>query len=246
MTLRSSVVAIAAAFCLAGAGPAAQQSSSSQSVDDIVAKNIEAKGGLAKMKSVLTLKQTSQMTVQGMEGSLTVYNKRPNMVRQEMTLAGRVITNGFDGQVAWIINPMAGSSRPVVLAGPQLEQIREQSGFDGPLVDYRGQGSAATLEGTETLGDRKVLHLRLTSLAGQVTHFYLDAATYLDVKQTNESEQMKLEQEFGDFRDVDGIKAPFLIRQIINGVVQSEIKVQKIELNLPLDDALFRLPKGSE
>ena len=47
--------------------------------------------------------------------------------------------------------------------------------FDGPLVDYKGQGYTIDLVGRETLGERKVHHLRMTSPSRQVGHLYLDA-----------------------------------------------------------------------
>jgi hypothetical protein len=111
-------------------------------------------------------------------------------------------------------------------------------------VDYQGQGYTIAADGLETMGDRALIHLRLTSRTKQVSNLYLDAITFLEAKLMNETDRMKLEQEFSDYRDVDGIKVPFLIRTLTNGVVQSEIKVQKVEFNKPMDDALFSPPKG--
>jgi hypothetical protein len=54
-----------------------------------------------------------------------------------------------------------------------------------------------------------------------------------------------VDQEFSDYRDVDGIQVPFMIRTSTNGVLQSEVRVQTVEFNVAMDDALFRMPKGS-
>ncbi len=241
MIRRSGAFALAAVCGFAVAVRSAPQAT----VDELIAKNLAAKGGLERLKAVNTIKQTSVVTLQGVDTPMTVYSKRPNLLRQEVKVGGQTVINAFDGVTPWIINPLVGPPIPIVVTGPQADMIREQSSFDGPLVDYQGQGYTIAAEGLETTGDRVLIHLRLTSRTKQVSHLYLDAITFLEAKLTNEMDKMKLEQEFSDYRDVDGIKVPFLIRTLTNGVVQSEIKVQKVEFNTKMDNTLFSLPKGS-
>jgi outer membrane lipoprotein-sorting protein len=232
-----------AVVCLAGA---AQSASQQQAIDDLVLKNLDAKGGLEKLKAVTTIKQIGSLSMQGQEAGLTIYSKRPNMQRQEISVAGKQIINGFDGTTAWIINPLVGATRPIQVTGPQADSIREQSAFDGPLVDYKNQGVSIELVlGTEMMGDQRLIHLKLTSRTQQVSHLYLDAVTFLDAKLTIDTPQMKLEQQFWDYREQDGIKVPFLVRTIANGVLQSEMKLQSVEFNATIDEAVFKMPKGS-
>src|SRR5262245_32073768 len=185
MTRKLLAVGIAGFVALAAARLAAQQAApqtAQASVDDIVARNIAAKGGLAKMKSILTLKQTSHMSMQGMEATLTILAKRPNLIRQEIQLRGQTVVMAFDGAAAWTLNPFNGSSGAVMLTGPQADMVKDQSSFDGPLSDYKEKGSKLELVGPETVGTTKMLHLKLTAKTGAVQHVYLDAATYLEAK----------------------------------------------------------------
>lgn len=240
MVRRMMTLAFVAAFGVAVSGTAA-----TQSADDLVAKNLEAKGGLARLKAVQSVKQTARFTMQGMDGTMTVYLKRPNKVRQEVTVGGRTVINAFDGVTPWIVNPLvAGSTRPMVVTGPQADMLREQGDFDGPLVDYKTKGYSLELAGMESAGDRKVHHLRLVAASGQTVHLYLDAATNLEVRRVTDVDQLKLEQEFSGFKAVEGVTLPFVIRLLANGIPQSEMQVQSVELNAPIDDAIFRLPKG--
>ncbi len=133
----------------------------------------------------------------------------------------------------------------MLVSGPQAAMIKEQSSFDGPLVDFRDRGITVSVEGLELANDRVLIHLLVTSKTKQVRHLYLDSTTFLDVKMMTEQDRFKLEQEFDDYRDVDGIQWPFRTRTSANGVLQSEIKVEKVEFNVKMDDALFRVPKGS-
>ena len=83
-----------------------------------------------------------------------------------------------------------------------------------------------------------------SSLPAARLHLYLDAATGLEARRSTEVESLKLEQELSDYRPVNGVTIPFHIRLLVNGVPQSEMKVQSVEFNVAMDDAIFRMPKG--
>lgn len=239
MKSRVCVVSVVALLCAAVGRPAA-----AQTADELIAKNLQAKGGLEKIRAVQTIKQTSRMNIQGMEGRVTIYTKRPNMTRQEMNVGGQMIVNAYDGVTAWTINPNVGVTSPMVLGGPQADAIREQSSFDGPLVDYKKKGYTIELVGLETLNNRKVHHLKVTDKNRQVQHYYLDATTGLETKVSFQTDMGgTFEQELSDFRDIEGIKIPFSIRTLANGVLQGQITVEKVEFNVKIDDAIFRMPK---
>lgn len=232
-----------------GMAVAVRAAAPQETIDDIVRKNLEARGGLARLRQITSIKQTGTMTMMGMPASrpvlMTIYSKRPNLVRQEMTVNGQLVVNGFDGATPWLINPFMGSTEPVIVSGPQADMIREQSAFDGPLADYRARGLTVAVEGLEASGDRTLVHLSLTSAAMPVRHLYLDATTYLDVRMTTEQDRVTLEQQFDDYRDVQGVKWPFRLRMLTNGLVQSETTLTQVEFNVKMDDAMFRVPKGS-
>jgi len=233
-----------AILALAAAGALAVSVAAQQSVDDLIAKNLEAKGGAAKLGAVQSIKQVSQFTMSGMAATMTVYSKRPNRVRQEVKVGGQTVISAFDGVTTWIVNPMVGSDKPIAVTGPQADMLREQGDFDGPLVDYKAKGYTVELVGAEAFGERKVNHLKLVTPSKQTVHLYLDATTNLEVKRLTEVESLKLEQELGDYRPVEGVMIPFYIRLLVNGVQQSEMKVQSVQLNVTMDDAIFRMPKG--
>jgi outer membrane lipoprotein-sorting protein len=239
MNRRSVVVLVLAVVALAGARTGAQQS-----VDDIIAKNLQAKGGLEKMRAVQTIKQTSHVTIAGLgEATITTYGKRPNMTRQEMVVGTRTAIGAFDGQVAWMVDPFRGIMTPTSLSGPQADAIKEQSDFDGPLVDYKAKGYTIELVGTEGTGDRKTYHLKLTGKDLRVQHCYVDVATSLETRTVAETPMGPLETELSDYRDVDGLKFAFTVRSSMAGTEQGTQRVDRVELNIRLDDAMFRIPK---
>jgi hypothetical protein len=101
------------------------------------------------------------------------------------------------------------------------------------------------VEGFEVMGATRVMHLRLTTAAGKRSDLYLDAETWLDARLSMQNDQLRVDQEMSDYRDVDGIKTPFLVRTLTNGVLQSELKVQSVDFHATIADSLFKVPKGS-
>jgi outer membrane lipoprotein-sorting protein len=238
MTRRVVTIVFALALC-----PVA--SALAQTADELVAKNVQAKGGMEKLRSVQTVKQTGRISIQGMEAKQTIYAKRPNLLRQELNMNGQLVVMAFDGLTPWMINPMLGASAPIAMSGPPAAMIREQSSFDGPLIDYKTKGYTLEVAGVETVGGRKAHHLRLIDKNKQVQHVYLDAETGLEAKLVSQNEiGQTFEQEMSDYRDIEGIKIPFSIRTSANGVQQGQILVDKVEFNVKIDDAIFRIPKG--
>ncbi|MGH9314952.1 MAG: hypothetical protein ACRD09_07540 [Vicinamibacterales bacterium] len=243
-----------AALCAALSAPAvsaqpaaAAPSAAAPSIDAIVAKNLQAKGGEAKLKAVQSMRMSGRVTIQGMDLNMSIMTKRPNMMRQEMQFQDKKVVMGFDGTTVWTINPLMGSEAPQEMTGPQADMTKEQAEFDGPLVDWKAKGHSVEFVGTEEVGGAKAHKLKLTKKSGQVQHLYLDADSGIELKTTVQMPQgattMTVETEMSDYRSVDGIMMPHALKTSINGMPTGSIIVEKIELNAPVDDAQFKMPK---
>jgi outer membrane lipoprotein-sorting protein len=217
------------------------------SLDSIVAKNIQAKGGETKLKAVQSMRMNGRVTIQGMDMNMSIMTKRPNMMRHEMVFQDKKIVQAFDGTTAWSINPLTGSEAPQELTGPQADITKDQADFDGPLMDWKAKGHTLEFVGTEEVGGAKAHKLRLTRKSGQVQYMYLDAESGIDLKTTVQVPQgattMTVETEMADYRPVDGIMMPHALKTSINGTPTGSIVVEKIELNVPVEEALFKMPK---
>lgn len=235
---------VVAAFCaLAGSGVSARQS-----VDDLIAKNLEAKGGLEKLKAIQSIKQVNTFNMQGMEGSMTVFTKRPNRLRQEMKLGGQTVINGFDGVTPWTINPLVGFTRAVAVTGPQADMVREQGDFDGPLVDYKAKGHTVELLGKEPVEGSDAYKLKVTLKNGSVRTIWIDAEANLEIKgegkRTIRGSEVESETALGDYKEVGGVMYPHSVEGGPKGVPQRQkIVIDKIEVNPTLDDSRFKMPE---
>jgi hypothetical protein len=230
-----------ALFALALAAPAAQ----AQTVDEIVGKNIQAKGGAALLKSTQSVRTVGKGTVQGAEVSIVSSTKRPYFFRNEMELAGQKLVQGFDGQTLWM---SMGSLPPQALPpGPQTDALKSASQIDSPLLDYKEKGSTIALGDSLTEEGRTLHHLIVTPKTGPKLHYYIDANTGLESKMVidieDSSQKMTMEMRFSDFKTIEGRTMPFTITQYMNGNPVGEVKYEKVEFNVPLDETLFRMPK---
>lgn len=226
--------------------PAPAPAGAAPSLDAIVAKNIQAKGGEAKLKAIQSMRMAGKVTIQGMDLNMLITTKRPNMMRQEMQFQDKKIVQGFDGTTAWMINPLMGSESPQEMTGPQAELAKDQADFDGPLLDWKGKGHTLEYAGTEEVGGAKAHKLKLTKKNGQTQYLFLDADSGIDLKTTVQVPQgaqtMTVETEMSDYRAVEGIMMPHALKTSINGMPTGSIVVEKIELNVPVDEAQFKMP----
>ena len=222
-----------------------------QTVDEIVAKNLQAKGGAQKWQSVSTVKMTGTMTGQGREVPMTVYAKRPNLNRHEVVLPEGTVVQAFDGTTAWGINPRTGSSEPQVFPGEAADMMKNGADFDGALINYKAKGRTIELVGKETLRAKPVYHLKVTMANGHVQDYFVDADSGLEVKTSAQvdldpragGQKQTLETEMSDYRAVEGIMVPHTIKQFMNGKQVVEMSIASVEFNSPIDDAVFAMSK---
>lgn len=220
-----------------------------QTVDEIVAKNLQAKGGAEKWGSVNSVKMTGKIAIQGQEMPLTMYAKRPNMNRQEIALPDGRIVQAFDGVTAWVINPLMGSNVPQAVPGGVADMMKNSADFDGALINYKAKGHTIELVGKEKLLDKDVYHLKVTMKGGQVQHYFLDAESGLELKTSAEVEmgmggtKQTLDTEMSNYKPEGGIMLPHTVKQFVNGKPTVEMTVTAVEFNPAVDDAIFRMPK---
>jgi outer membrane lipoprotein-sorting protein len=221
---------------------------SAQTLDEVLAKNYKARGGLDKLKAVQTVRMTGTMTVgPGMEAPLVLEQKRPNMFRMEFTLQGMTGVQAYDGKTGWQLMPFQGRKDPEPLPEDAMKQVEEQADFDGPLVDYKAKGNAVELVGKEKVEGSDAYKLKVTLKTGDLRYIYLDADSYLEVrveeKSTVRGTDVESETTIGDYKEVGGLMFPFAVESGQKGSPQKmKMTVDKIELNVPIDDAPFKMP----
>ncbi len=246
-----SLVLIAAAGGSATAqetkAPAPKPTPAPPSVDQILDKYVQALGGKAaieKLNSRVT-KGSFEVPEQGLTGSLDAYAKAPNKTASVVEIAGvGQFRQGFDGTLAWADNPMAGFRE---LSGQELANTKRSSEFYQSLK-LRQLYPKITLKGTEKVGQRESYVVEADPGDGSLRRMYLDVETGLLVRNDTELDtatqgRMKIEVYFDDYKEVDGVKVPFTVRQV-NPNISWVIKATEVRHNVPVDDAKFAKPSA--
>jgi len=225
--------------------------SPAQTADELVTKYVQARGGLEKIHAVHTVRVTATMVMPKLEIPVTMMMMRPNSVRMEFQVQGSIGVRAFDGTTGWSQMPFLGNPQPVTITGAELADMRDQADLDGALVDYKAKGSTVELVGKEKVNGADAYKLKLTRSSGNVRMIYLDGSTYLDVKeeghQSIEGKDREVETLISDYRDLDGLKYPFVIQSGLKDATdqQQKLTIEKVELNVPLDAALFKMPSAT-
>lgn len=224
---------------------------SAQTVDELLAKNIEAKGGLQKLKAVQATRTTAKMVLrQGVEIPLVMVQKRPRSFRMDFSLQGMNNVQAYDGKTAWLAMPIMGKKEPEAMGAEEAKMIEQRADFDGPLMDYKEKGNTVELVGKEQVAGADAHKLKVTLKSGDVRYIYLDAETFLEIKaETKEmlhGTPFETESFMGDFKEVDGLMMPFSIESGPKGSPdRRKIVIEKVELNPAVPDSLFGMPASA-
>jgi hypothetical protein len=218
--------------------------------DELIAKNIQAKGGLEKIKAIDTCKSTGKLESSGdftIELALSQTVTRKGEIRQEASLQGLTQIQAWDGHVGWQIQPFGGRKDPEKLSADDVKGLVEDADIDGPLVDYRAKGNKVEYLGTEDVDGTEAYKLKVKLKSGDVKYFYFDPDFFLEIRITTRRIIRGTEQEFetdlGNYEKVAGVYMPFSFETGPKGAPKGQkVTIQKIEVNIPVDDAIFAFP----
>jgi outer membrane lipoprotein-sorting protein len=219
-----------------------------QTVDDVVRRYLDARGGIVKLRSVQSLRLTGTMELPGVSAPFTIELKRPDRMRTEFTVEGQTGIRAFDGRTAWAQLPLPGEP-PRPMSPEDALEARAQADIDlSPLVDAAAKGYSVELVGRDRLPGGDTWKLVVRGPDGQRT-LHLDARTHLVVQTEDrrklDGREVDFLTEVGDYRTVAGLVFPYRIEVGPKGSPERQrLVVRQVEINPPLPDARFAMPGG--
>ena len=239
--MRHAVIVLTAVCWLAVFGQA-------QTAEELVAKNIEAKGGMEKIKAIHSVKITGKLLVgDGITAASVQENERPNLVRENVSLQGMTAVTAYDGTTGWQIQPFEGHKDPQLMGEDDLRDLLLDADFDGPLVDYKEKGNTIEFLGHDVVDGDDALRLKVTLKNGDIVYYFLDPDTFLEIrKEVQEFIRGSIREsvtEMGSYKPVAGVMYPFSISQgNKTNPAQQTVAIDKIEVNIPIDKSEFAVP----
>jgi hypothetical protein len=219
-----------------------------QTAEEIVEKHINAVGGLDKWTAVNSQKITGNLSMSGMEFPFVSYSKRPNMNYTEVTFQGMTMKQAYDGNIGWMINPMAGSTKAEKMDDDMTKTIKNRGVIGGELLNYKELGCTIELIGKEDLEGTEVYNIKLTNKDGDIENYYIDAVSSLIIKSTSKMKRMgkeiSSETIYSNYKPSGDVIEAFSVESKMQGMDMGSQKIiiDKIEQNITIDDNMFKMP----
>ena len=239
-TFRSFVFAFAVLFCTITV--------SAQTADEIINKYIQVVGGTDLLTKITSVYTESTMDVMGMQGTIKTTTLNGKGMKQEMDISGSLISTCYTDKGGWSINPMAGGTSAEDMPEGQYKSGKEQIIIGAPFINYAEKGYKAELVGTETVGNVNAYKINMTSPDNISSLYYFDPNSSYLIKSVQEIEMQGQMIDnvinYSDYRQTDGYSAPYKMEMVLaGGQFTMSMTVTKVELNKPVDEAIFAKPQ---
>lgn len=216
---------------------------SSQTVDEIVTKHLNAIGGMAKLHEVKSVQMESSVKIQALDIENVTSILLGKALKSESKIMGNSLVQAFDGTTAWEITPimMGGSGEPKIMSEEAAKNIFNQ--IDPfPLLDYAQKGTKIELLAAEKVDDKDAYHLKVSPKKGAESEIWIDVTSGLIAKIKTVQNGQEVEMVFSKHTEIEGVN--FAMKMEISnpmaGVITIETK--NVMLNTEIDEQIFQMP----
>jgi hypothetical protein len=222
-----------------------------QTVDEIINKYIDTRGGKEKLNAITSLYMEGARQMMGNEVPVKVTIVQGKLFRNDFEFGGSsgytIVTPGE----GWSLIPMR-SPTPEPIPADRLKLMQAQLDIAGPLVDYASKGNKAELLGKETIDGKDAYKVKLTTGTGKEINYFIDTKTNLVIqirqmagamggqRGSANAQEKEVITDFSDYSAVDGILFPHTVSNPGSGPMGGSTTFDKIELNKPVDESLYK------
>ncbi len=231
----------------------AQTATAAPTVDQLIAKHVEALGGQAKLDAMKSFRMVANIPGPGgMDIGLVVERRFPDCQRTQVEVMGKSMISVCNAQGGASLNQLMGQTEPQAMSAEELKTTRDSIHGGGALLQAKSQGSAIESLGLVDLpGGAKAYKLKVAPKNGEeVSLLFLDSSSYLLVRAEGKRKQagqtFDAIMTFKDFKTVSGLTFPFTQVVEASGVPTQTIEVSTVEVNPTIQDARFTLATASD
>jgi hypothetical protein len=219
--------------------------------DEIIARHLEALGGIERLKAIRTLRRSGRVVVPDLAAEIayTETRMRPASIRRDEILQGLDQITAFDGRNGWRVRPFEGQKDPERMSTDEARGVRLAADIDSPLFDYRVKGHSVEYLGQEDLDGSSTYKLRVNLAWGGEATYWIDTDTLMVLRQRDRQKVRGTEQvtdtDFSDYEKIKGVWIPMTEEQGPQDSDSSHkrtIIYVKAEANAPVNPAIFAFP----
>lgn len=234
-----------------GIGLAMASSAGAMTAGELVAKNLEARGGIEKIRAIDAIRESGRMVYA--QGDFSIELGYVNLVgagagcRTEVSLQGLTAITAWDGATGWNVSPFQGRRDPERMSADDAKALEYCADLEGPLVDWQAKGHRVEYQGTEDVDGTEAHKLKVTLKNGNVQTMYFDPDYFLEIRSVTQTMVRGVRQEqetdVGNYERVDGVYMPFSIESGPKGGAKNQkIQIERIETGVEIDPAQFAFP----
>ncbi|HET7784532.1 MAG TPA: hypothetical protein VFL36_01050 [Myxococcales bacterium] len=226
-------------------------------LDELLARNLAARGGAAKVQNLKTLRLTGRAVFTGggrfrgrIEMAWAQVQVRPGKIRSEVTRQGLTAVQAWNGKEGWKLAPFGGRREPERASQDDARALAQDADLEGHLISFRQKGSSVEYLGVEDVDGTPAHKLRIALEDGDVQYVYLDPDAFLEIRTVTERHVRGTEQvtetDLGAYGQVAGVWIPTSIDQGPKGAPRTaHFIVEKAEPNVQVDPRIFEYPQGT-
>ncbi len=220
-------------------------------VDQILARHIEARGGAQAWRDIHTMAWTGHIDsgpgrVNGVPFLLMF--QRPNATHFEVMVQNQKSLRVFDGSAGWKLRPKdQGGPEWQDYSSDEVRSAQDAAGLDGPLLDHRDKGIKVALRGTGTVEGQKAYRLEVALPSGQIRTDWIDSKSFLELKYQRVARDAaghagNVSVYLRDYQKVQGLVLPMTIETAKDGGDPEKMRIERIALNPDLPGNAFSRP----
>jgi hypothetical protein len=233
--------------------PFASAQAAEPSSEELVGKNLAARGGAEALKALRTIQFKGKIRFPG-DFELDYIETRARgsagsagAVRFDSTLQGLTLVQAYDGKAGWSINPFQGRRDAETMSADDARSLADSGLVDGPLLSAGTNGSSVQYLGREDYDGTLAYKLRVSEKDGDSFVYLLDPDTYLEIAITETRKVRGAEQvfeyELGDYEKVGGVYFPMSVQSGAKGSSQrQQVSIETASANPDVKPGYFAQP----
>ncbi len=233
--MKTGILIIALLLCFSSLKSAAQ------TLDEIVAKHIEAIGGRENWSKINSMRIETLMKMQGAEMHSTEVTVNRKAMRSDVSLMGMAGYTVITNSEGWSLSPWNGQVKPEAMTADDVKNAREGLELQDKFLTYKELGKKLEYFDSDDIDGIECFKMKMTDKNDIETTFFIDPENYQIIKEVfkmvSNGQQMEYSVFFSDFtRLPEGIVVP-----MVTSGGGGDREVTKIEINPVIDESIFKI-----
>ena len=211
-----------------------------QSVEDLIAKHIAARGGLEKIKALQSMRAEASIALQGMDIPLKLYAIDKKAFKLEIFVMDAMGYQLLTDTKGWTFFPFQGQTEPKEFSAEEFESAKAQLDLQGPLVDYKTKNIKVESGGKQTIEGKECSVIKFTRANGDKGTIWLDDK-FLILQKT---ESVKANGQSVDqttiYRSYQTSPEGFVYASAWTAANGGELTLTKFEANPKIEESVFK------